>query len=203
MIRPLGYDSHSNSSDFICGICHSAKSQYTCPNCSTLYCSADCYNSLKHSSCSEKFYQGVIEEHLKGGKKHEPTSEELNDRKKLVTLLHKYSTDDVSKVEHRSIDESNNCDTWKYQAPKRIEESLQSLQGKFSTEDLHKLQHIDNSDSEYENEDRPLTQDESQEFEIVVNDSSTDKLLSMLSPEQRKEFENLIKNSSYVVEDDT
>lgn len=202
MIRPLGYDSHANSSDFICVICHDAESQYICPNCSVRYCSAECYNSLKHSSCSEKFYQATIEEHLKKGERHEPTHKELNDRKKLVALLHQYN-DDAPKIQHPSGDTSETSQTWKYKVPKGAEGSLQSIQSEFKIEDLHKLNHANkNVDSDYEDEDRPLTQEESEEFEKIVNDSSTGQLLSMLTAEQQKEFENLVKDSKYMVDDD-
>lgn len=207
MIRPLGYDSHSNSSDFICGLCRSAKSQYTCPNCSTLYCSVECYNSSKHSSCSEKFYQHIIEQHLSKGDKHEPSQEELNDKKKLVTLLHKYSVEDVSQEDETTLDVSSTTrpkpELWKYNAPKGVRESVQSLQSVFSSKDLHKLHQTDYAaDDDLDDEDRPLTREETHEFEKIVNESTTDELLNMLSPEQRKEFENLIKHGNYVVDED-
>ncbi|CAG88125.2 DEHA2E13332p [Debaryomyces hansenii CBS767] len=202
MIRPLGYDPHANSSGFICGICHNAKSQYTCPNCSALYCSSECYNSEKHSSCSEKFYQTNIEEHLQRGERHEPTHNELKDRKKLVALLHQYNND-APKSQSSYEDKTNTGQEWKYMAPKGVEDSLQSLQSEFNIEDLHKLNHANKSaDGDYEDEDRPLTQEESREFKTIVNESSTEQLLSMLTPEQRKEFENLIKDSNYIVDEE-
>lgn len=202
MIRPLGYDSHANSSEFICGICHNSKSQYTCPNCSTLYCSSECYNSEKHSSCSEKFYQAAIEEHLQRGERHEPTHKELNERKKLVALLHQYNGD-AFKTRSTSENNPTTTSTWKYMAPKGVEDNIRSLQNEFSIEDLHKLNHANKSaESDYEDEDRPLTQQETQEFQTIVHESSTEQLLSMLTPEQRKEFETLIKDSNYIVDED-
>jgi hypothetical protein len=126
----------------------------------------------------------------------------LKDRKKLVALLHQYNND-APKSQSSYEDKTNTGQEWKYMAPKGVEDSLQSLQSEFNIEDLHKLNHANKSaDGDYEDEDRPLTQEESREFKTIVNESSTEQLLSMLTPEQRKEFENLIKDSNYIVDEE-
>lgn len=197
MIRPVGYDSDSNKvSELICGICKSAKSQYSCPNCSILYCSSACYNSAKHTACSEKFYNETIQEHLKQGEKYQPTAEEINDRKKLVTLIHKYNSNNAPEGEENKDRE------WRYNVPQGVEESLKSLEAGFKASDVHRLNKaVTSSGHDDDDDDRPLTQHENQELEEIVNDASTEELLSMLSPEQRKDFELLVKGSNYVVDD--
>ncbi|KRX27187.1 39S ribosomal protein L21, mitochondrial [Trichinella nelsoni] len=52
-----------------CGICDQLKENvYECPKCSIHFCSVCCYRSEKHVQCSEKFYQGCVEEELKAQK---------------------------------------------------------------------------------------------------------------------------------------
>ena len=72
------------------------------------------------------------------GERHEPTHNELKDRKKLVALLHQYNND-APKSQSSYEDKTNTGQEWKYMAPKGVEDSLQSLQSEFNIEDLHKL----------------------------------------------------------------
>ncbi|KRX42813.1 39S ribosomal protein L21, mitochondrial [Trichinella britovi] len=52
-----------------CEICDQLKEKlYECPKCSIHFCSVCCYRSEKHVQCSEKFYQGCVEEELKAQK---------------------------------------------------------------------------------------------------------------------------------------
>ncbi|KRZ69882.1 39S ribosomal protein L21, mitochondrial [Trichinella papuae] len=52
-----------------CEVCDQLKEKvYECPKCSIHFCSVSCYRSEKHVQCSEKFYQGCVEEELKAQK---------------------------------------------------------------------------------------------------------------------------------------
>jgi len=49
-----------------CTFCGEVKiTLYTCPRCNLNYCSVQCYQSQKHSQCSEQFYKSCVEDELK------------------------------------------------------------------------------------------------------------------------------------------
>lgn len=64
-----------------CKICLKEAQKYTCPRCNIVYCSVVCYQSKKHSSCSEAFYKEWVLDELKD------STNSSEDREKVMKML--------------------------------------------------------------------------------------------------------------------
>ncbi|XP_033641703.1 zinc finger HIT domain-containing protein 2-like [Asterias rubens] len=76
-----------DDSTAVCDLCLKNSSKYRCPRCSAAYCSLACYQSQKHSGCSEKFSREHFQEVLKNKKGS------AADRKKMLEILERVETD--------------------------------------------------------------------------------------------------------------
>lgn len=53
----------------VCEFCSAGEGSYTCPRCNKDYCGLACYQSIKHSRCSEDFYKECVKAELGKGDK--------------------------------------------------------------------------------------------------------------------------------------
>lgn len=106
MLKPSTNSSALSAESHTCAFCPNP-SNYSCPKCQSLYCSLTCYKGEKHLFCSEKFYKNnVQEEHEFQNSKH-MNPEKLEDRKKVLDIVDKYSVEDEQ--------------GWKYEIPKGVD----------------------------------------------------------------------------------
>ncbi|XP_040035249.2 zinc finger HIT domain-containing protein 2 [Gasterosteus aculeatus] len=58
-------DASDSRSGAVCMLCERQPSCYTCPRCNLQYCGLSCYQSPRHSVCSEEFYKESVLQELK------------------------------------------------------------------------------------------------------------------------------------------
>ncbi|GFO25565.1 Zinc finger hit domain-containing protein 2 [Plakobranchus ocellatus] len=117
-----------------CKMCFKAVAKYTCPRCNMSYCSLPCYQSEKHSGCSEAFYKDCVVDELS---QMTPGSE---DKQKVLEMLAKdlkdrteedpgeSSEDDLAdRVEDLDLDDDIGV-VWGRLKPKEKEEFARMLQ---------------------------------------------------------------------------
>ncbi|KAK6456871.1 uncharacterized protein RJT20DRAFT_35044 [Scheffersomyces xylosifermentans] len=226
MLKPVGQDlSSSSSQQIVCGLCNESASKYTCPKCQVLYCSLACYKSKKHESCSEQFFKSSIETELKQPSTILEQEIQVQEQKKLIHTLSKYSEESThsrdgkgnpkqqsrTKPKLNAFSRARSKTTrapsqWKYVPAKATAEQIRNLEKKFGAKDIHELNEKfrDSAIDEFtsSSEDRPLTTEEEKELQQLVESAPTELLLKALSPEQRRDFENLIKKGNYEFIDD-
>ncbi|KAL4707245.1 hypothetical protein ACJJTC_008326 [Scirpophaga incertulas] len=160
-----------------CGICEHQLSKYCCPRCGVFYCSLSCYQSDKHSECSESFYRDCVTEELSSHHVDEKS------KQKMVEILKKLQTEDVnaspnvdtllsSIVGDSATGHSSDADC-------KDNESLDS--DDFEELDLHervKNLNLDDPDVLWE----ALTTDEQNEFEALLNSGDVGALIPQWDP---------------------
>jgi len=169
-------DAMDHDGGYRCEICMDADSQgrYLCSRCERRYCSLNCFKSEKHQTCSESFYAKQVKESmgvLGGGGGGGVAGDK--DKLKLISVLDQYKG-------------NKDDDDWKYEAPlnyNKIEDGL-SLQ----REDL-------------DEQDRELTMEEEKELEELIENASLEKLWKLMTPDEQKNFEKLVKSGKYEIID--
>ncbi|CAI2348736.1 unnamed protein product [Caenorhabditis sp. 36 PRJEB53466] len=163
----------STSLEFIpCGICGvERKEPYKCPRCSILYCSLQCYRNVKHSECSEKFYQEQVQREL-SGKKADMSHKGEEYREKMQKFL----DGDWSGIEEGELldsdddEEGRNHDhDWQREEDEAMKKTVQDT--------------ID----DYEMDDGEI---ERRMIALGLSDD-VDELLNTLTPEERETFKTL------------
>ncbi|KAK3761332.1 hypothetical protein RRG08_060902 [Elysia crispata] len=118
----------------VCKLCLKSSAKYTCPRCNMVYCSLACYQSEKHSGCSEAFYKDCVVNELS------QMTSCSDDKQKVLDMLAKDleekeddesgagSDDDLAeRVEGLDLDEDIGV-VWGRLKPKEKEEFARMLQ---------------------------------------------------------------------------
>lgn len=150
--------------DVICAICQEKEGKYTCPKCDKLYCSLDCYKSMKHENCSEGFYKQNVKENLS-------TGTDLDEKKRMLDILDKFG--DSGKG-------NNSNNEWKYEMPEDVKKKRKEIE-----DELCANIKDDGNDDE-------LNKEDIEELEKVVDGSSVEELWGMLTEEEKMEFKKMI-----------
>ena len=71
-----------------CAFCEKTKSNlYTCPKCNLNYCTVQCYQSQKHTQCSEQFYRNCVEDEVRLSENLGSDFDSLGSKKKTLAAL--------------------------------------------------------------------------------------------------------------------
>lgn len=183
--------------DKLCAFCQKQEARYTCPQCSKPYCSVKCFNSSNHRKCSEEFYKELVQQHMLHGLRLTLNKKELADRLRMLHILSKYASREVADGKARTNDPS---EEWYYYIPQK---ELLSLESSIITNAGGNARNYAFHDSFEESDDglRSLTIEEEEELERLVSEALTEKLLSLLTNEERSRFEASIKDMNYIVDD--
>ncbi|KAG2733663.1 hypothetical protein G9P44_003188 [Scheffersomyces stipitis] len=145
-----------------------------------------CFKSPEHESCSKQFLKKNVES----------SETETASQKKMLEILDKYTMeddqqdDDVEKEPKRQ---------WKYVPPESTAKQIEELKTKFGFSGSKKntFEHEPSNDSDSDKTDHELTAQEERELEELVNGATEEQLLQILSPEQLRQFQDLIENGYY------
>ena len=71
-----------------CAFCEKTKSNlYTCPKCNLNYCTVQCYQSQRHTQCSEQFYRNCVEDEVRLSENLGSNFDSLGSKKKTLAAL--------------------------------------------------------------------------------------------------------------------
>jgi hypothetical protein len=89
-----------------CHFCQAKAPTYTCPRCNVAYCGLKCYQSQRHSPCSEAFYKECIETELRTGDGDTDGAK----RKTLETLKRQYDESNRNDSDEETLDSDDEDD---------------------------------------------------------------------------------------------
>ncbi|XP_008557648.2 zinc finger HIT domain-containing protein 2 [Microplitis demolitor] len=163
-------------SEKLCQLCDSSEAKYTCPRCNKRYCTSECYKSEAHVDCSEEFYKECVETELKS-RVNDP-----DDQVKMLNILrrHQEALSDGKLFNDNEEDDDDDDDD---DILKDLNESYEAIDSDDDEEIPDLAERIKNVDMN--NPDdlwAALTDAERQEFEAMIHNKETDKLLPQWVP---------------------
>ncbi|XP_026862824.2 zinc finger HIT domain-containing protein 2 [Electrophorus electricus] len=181
-----------------CGLCLSKPSCYTCPRCNMPYCGLSCYQSPRHSACSEEFYKECVTQELK----FQGTSEKEGRNKMQDILLRLRHSADVAGgmdcVLKDLLEESGGKVTGQDAQVLELLSRLAEIQASKEErseeieEILHRLQQIEgglgNAENEEDEEDLTLKLSG-----LNIDALTEEELWSLLPSNHKEQFKELIK----------
>ncbi|XP_057318566.1 zinc finger HIT domain-containing protein 2 [Microplitis mediator] len=164
-------------SENLCQLCDSSEAKYTCPRCNKRYCTSECYKSEAHVGCSEEFYKECVETELKS---------RVNDPDYLVKISNilKRHKEALMSDEKLFIDnEEDGDDDDDDEILKDLNESYEGIDSDDDEEIPDLAERVKNIDMNNPNDLwAALTDAERQEFEAMIYNKETDKLLPQWVP---------------------
>uniref|UniRef100_G3P9A8 Zinc finger, HIT-type containing 2 n=1 Tax=Gasterosteus aculeatus TaxID=69293 RepID=G3P9A8_GASAC len=120
-------DASDSRSGAVCMLCERQPSCYTCPRCNLQYCGLSCYQSPRHSVCSEEFYKESVLQELKDMGKTESEGR-LKMQEILVGLRQKAETA-AGGMEGLDIDKLSEEELWEVLNSKEKEAFMGLMKG--------------------------------------------------------------------------
>eukprot|EP00088_Acartia_fossae_P035234 TRINITY_DN3626_c1_g1_i1.p1 TRINITY_DN3626_c1_g1~~TRINITY_DN3626_c1_g1_i1.p1 ORF type:complete len:362 (-),score=49.56 TRINITY_DN3626_c1_g1_i1:162-1247(-) len=88
----------------VCGFCPSGEGAFTCPRCHKDYCGLKCYQSSRHSGCSEEFYKDCVKAELVGDNLSQESKQRMQ---QILARMSSETNSDGSDSEVDSDDDEN------------------------------------------------------------------------------------------------
>lgn len=150
-----------------CGLCELQAPKYQCPRCQVDYCSVVCYKSITHQACLNAFHERNMTELANFQEKKHSDLEKL----KVIQTIQKFQNTSTDSTDRHA------SESWHYEPVIKLN-----------------LEDLDVTKKDLEN-NKMYDQDENlnEDLDYLVNNSETEELLKMLSPEQRTRFEEMLE----------